>query len=233
MGLPPVADPLGADATSNRLALYALSAHVFRRPRRWPAHHHLTGFLFLDEDTRIDPALERFVAAGEPPVVITFGSMVHADADQTTALLVDAVLRSGRRAVLQRGWSGLGRGALPDVIHSTDFVPHGWLFPRASCVVHAGGAGTTAATLRAGIPTVVVPHWLDQPIWAELARELGCAGAVLPVRALEAEALARAISDTLGSQRCADKARELSAKIAAEDGTAVACTLLEELVRSG
>ena len=228
-GLGPLEDPIGADAISTRLALFAVSEHVFRRPTRWPEHFHLTGYAFLDEAFEPEPALADFLAPG-PPVVITFGSVVHADSQRVTDTLLDAVERSGRRAILQRGWSGLGtRERLPAGLLATGDVPHSWLFARASCVVHACGAGTTAATLRAGVPAVPVPHWLDQPLWARLVRDLHCAEAVLPFGSLEAGALADLIQRTLASTRVVDASAEMGRKLRAEDGLTRIAELLERV----
>lgn len=228
MGLGPLRDPLGLDAISTRLALFAVSQHVVRRAARWPAHYHLTGYFFLDEAHEPDPELVEFLARGERPVVVTFGSLTHERPEEVTALLLDALGRAGCRAILQRGWSELGRGPLPSSVLAADFVPHSWLFPRARCVVHAGGAGTTAAALRAGVPSVVVPHVLDQPLWARIALDLRCAGAVLPFARLTAEDLAAGLERTMSSPTIAEHAARTAEKITAEDGVKMACRLIEQ-----
>jgi UDP:flavonoid glycosyltransferase YjiC (YdhE family) len=145
-----------------------------------------------------------------------------------------AVARTGRRAIVQRGWSGLARpdaspAALPDHVLALDEVPHAWLFPRAACVVHACGAGTTAATLRAGVPAVPVPHWLDQPLWARLVRDLRCAATILPFPSLTETTLADAIEQTLGSPRVLESAATLGEKLRAERGLTRLAELLERV----
>jgi sterol 3beta-glucosyltransferase len=232
-GLGPLEDPIGADAISSRLALFAVSEHVFRRPARWPEHFHLTGYAFLDEPFEPEPALRDFLAAG-PPVVITFGSVVHADSERVTDTLLEAATTAGCRAIVQRGWSGLGmRERLPDGVLALGDVPHSWLFARASAVVHACGAGTTAATLRAGVPAVPVPHWLDQPLWARMVRDLRCAEGVLPFPQLEAGALADLIQRTLASSRVAQASAEMGRKLRAEDGLTLLAQLIEGAARPG
>jgi sterol 3beta-glucosyltransferase len=228
LGLGPLRDPLGLDAISTRLALFAASSHVVRRGARWPAHYHLTGYFFLDEEPQADPDLLAFVERGERPVAVTFGSVTHERPEDVTALVLDAVGQVGCRTILQRGWSGLGRGPTPSGVFAADFIPHAWLFPRAACVVHAGGAGTTAAALRAGAPSVVVPHVLDQPIWAQIALDLGCAGAVIPFARLTATELAAALERTMRSPAVAERASLLAEKIRAEDGVTTACRLIEQ-----
>ncbi|HWO25355.1 MAG TPA: hypothetical protein VNO30_41730 [Kofleriaceae bacterium] len=95
--------------------------------------------------------------------MLSFGSVVHADPGRVTNAVLSALARTGRRAILQRGWSGLAQhGGVSDRVLVLDEVPHAWLFPRAACVVHACGAGTTAATLRVGVPAVPI-SWSEPP----------------------------------------------------------------------
>ncbi|HEX8336240.1 MAG TPA: nucleotide disphospho-sugar-binding domain-containing protein, partial [Pyrinomonadaceae bacterium] len=230
-GLPPLHDPLTADAVSAQLALYAVSKCIVRQKANAPTQH-VTGFFYLEEkDWRPDPALAEFVSGDAACVVVTFGSVVHGDPEKVTDIVVEALNAVGCRGVIQRGWSGLARRDLPAHLLAVDFVPHDWLFKRASCVVHHGGAGTTAAALRAGVPSVIVPHTLDQPIWAEFARALGCAGGVIPFNRLTAENLAAAISATLNNPAHRQAAQKTSAFIGNEDGVQTACGLIEEMVR--
>jgi len=228
-GLPPIAEPLGVDGISPLLALTPVSPHIFPRPAAWPPRHHLTGFWFLDEPCAPDPALQAFLDAGEAPVVLGFGSLAHRDPEAITRILLDAVARAGVRAVIQAGWSGLRHQEPPPGVLFTAFAPHAWLFPRASCVVHGGGAGTTAAALLAGVPTVFVPHWLDQFLWGALARERHLASASIPVRELTAEGLAAAILEARSSPRIREACAETAQAIQAERGVAVAADLLETL----
>jgi sterol 3beta-glucosyltransferase len=233
LGLPPLHHPVTHDANSPQLALYAMSRHVSPPPRDWPAHYHMTGFFFLDdEEWQPDAALAEFVGAGEPAVVVTFGSMTHEDPGALTDLILAAIGRAGCRTIIQQGWSGLAQRTLPPNIHVIDFVPHAWLFSHAACVVHHGGPGTTAAALRAGVPSVFVPHTFDQPIWAELAYSLGYAGPPLPYLEMTADRLGTAIRTTLATPRYHQVAADLSEKIRAEQGVTKARQLIEQLVHN-
>jgi sterol 3beta-glucosyltransferase len=231
-GLPPLHDPLTVDAVSTQLALYAVSRFILRRPAQWPAHRHVTGFFHLDDEKWQPPAsLVEFIAAGEPPLVFTFGSVVHDDPEALTRLVLEVIAATGRRAIIQHGWSGLARQPLPDNVYAAPFTSHSWLFPQAACVVHHGGAGTTAAALRAGVPTVVVPHTLDQPIWAEFARALGCAAAVIPFPQLTYGKLLEGINRCLTVNRYRQAAAKLGEQVRTEQGVLTACQLIEQLVQ--
>jgi sterol 3beta-glucosyltransferase len=229
-GLPPLMHPLTTDANSPQLVLYNMSRDVRPPAANWPAHFHMPGYLLLDDESwQPDAALNDFVAAA-PPVVITFGSMSHADPAALTDLVLAALQAVGCRAVVQQGWSGLAARAAPANVFVADFVPHDWLFPRASCVVHHGGAGTAASVFRAGVPSVFVPHAFDHPLWAALARSAGCAGPPIPYLELTAERLAAALDDTLSDRRYRDAAAALGRRVRAEHGLARARTLIEALV---
>jgi sterol 3beta-glucosyltransferase len=233
LGLPPVTDPIHTDANSPQLALYAIGRFIRQTPSNWPAHHHITGFFFLEEKECVpDPQLVHFLEQGEKPVVITFSSIAHPDPEAMTDLLLEAVDKVGCRAVIQHGWSGLAKNrALPDNVFALGFVQHTWLFPRSACVVHAGGSGNSAATMRAGVPAVVVPHVGDEPMWAEIIRGLGCAGGVIDYRELTAGNLAAALNNTLNNSKLYARAAETAKIIRAEQGVSRARILIEELWR--
>ncbi len=231
-GLPALKDPLFGG--SSQLTLYAVSRHVARPAPGWPAIRHLAGYFFLDEDEgwQPDPALLDFLADGPPPVVISFGSMMPADSEQLTHLVLEAVRHAGCRAIIQEGWAGLATGDLPANVRSVGFVPHSWLFPRAAAVIQHGGAGTSAAAFRAGIPSVFVPHMADQPVWAAIARELGVSGPPVPFARLTAERLGQAIIATVTNPDYARAAAALGAAIRSEDGVGTARLMIERLVES-
>jgi sterol 3beta-glucosyltransferase len=230
VGLKPHSDPFAQATLQARVTLFAASRHTFRRPRSWPPHYHMTGYFFLDEKWEPAADLLRFIDSGPRPVVITFGSMRHSDPSAVTRLLFETVERLGCRAVLQAGWSGLGQGETTQNVHvATGFVPHGWLFARAGCVVHHGAAGTTAAALKAGVPSVIVPHALDQPLWAELMRAFGAAHSVIPFRHLSVERLVEAIDGTLSSTK-SERFFRLAENVRLENGVDRAITLIEQYV---
>jgi sterol 3beta-glucosyltransferase len=230
-GLAPWRDVFFESSHSGLLDLLAVSPLVIPRDPLWPDTYVGTGYWFLDEPSfEPDPDLAAFVAA-EPPVVVTFGSMAGVDARVHTDKLVDGLRRLGRPAVLQAGWANLGEGPLPDHVRRVGFVPHGWLFSRAACVVHHGGAGTSAAALRAGVPQVVVWHMSDQPTWGTLMKRLGVAPAARSHQALEGRWLARTVKGVLANETMRRRASELGAAVRQEDGVGTAVRLIEGVTR--
>lgn len=232
LGLPLLRDAL-TDYTSPQLTIYAMSRQIVPLAATWPAHCHMPGYFFLDDEgDSPDPALMEFIAAGEPPVVFTFGSVVHADAAALTDLIVAATQRMGRRAIIQHGWSGLAAGALPPQIYACGYVPHHKLFPHAACVVHHGSAGTTSEVFRAGVPSIFIPHNADQPLWAQAGRELGCAGRAIPYAQLTAQRLSQALSTTLADPSYSRAAAAVGERVRREQGLKRARELIEALVAS-
>jgi len=236
-GLKPLRDPLTLDANSPQLALYAVSRHIYPQATDRPAHHHLTGYFFLDDESwGPDDELNRLIESGDPPLVISFGSMADADPDLLNDLLTEAIGVVGGRAIIQRGWQhGWGRSSaytFPSGILTVGYVPHTSLFPRARCIVHHGGAGTAAAVFRAGIPSVFVPHGhlFDQYYWALLARDYGCAADPLPYSQLTADKLAAAITQVTSNSSYCQKADALGRKIRSENGVSVAVQMIERLM---
>ena len=155
--------------------IHAYSPTVVPPPSDWPAWYPTTGWLYLDRPSDWAPpaSLTAFLENGEAPVYAGFGSMVDQKAAGLTELVAEALARSGRRGVLATGWGGLEPGLVDDRVLVVDDVPHSWLLPRMSLAVHHGGAGTTGAVVRAGIPHVVVPLFADQHFWARTVEGSG------------------------------------------------------------
>lgn len=200
-------------------SLLLVSPQVIPRPSDWQPQHHITGYLF-DEDTewKPPPNLRHFLATGEKPIYIGFGSMRDRKPEATTRLVLEAVKLTRHRAVLLSGWAGIGVDDMPDDVFLLDYAPHTWLFPQMAAVVHHGGAGTTAAGLRAGVPSVIVPIIADQPFWGRRIYELGAGTAPIPHNKLTVENLAEAIGSATKNSLIRQRASELGEKIASEDG---------------
>jgi UDP:flavonoid glycosyltransferase YjiC (YdhE family) len=119
---------------------------------------------------------------------------------------------------------------LPPAVYPAAIIPHGWLFPRLSAVVHHGGAGTTAAALRAGLPSVIAPLAVDQFFWGERLAAIGVAPPPLPQRSLSAEKLAAALHRAATDAAMRDRARQLGEAIRCEDGIGRAVELIRAQV---
>jgi sterol 3beta-glucosyltransferase len=148
LGLPP-APFFGPYGSMSYPIVYGFSPAVIPKPSDWH-NTQVTGYWYLDEapDWQPPKALLDFLERGAPPIYIGFGSMGSRNPEQTADLILEAIARTGQRAILQSGWGGLSKTNLPDSVLVVDAVPHAWLFPLVAAVVHHGGAGTTAAGLR-------------------------------------------------------------------------------------
>jgi sterol 3beta-glucosyltransferase len=212
--------------------IYGYSRVVVPRPLDWRDGIEVAGYWWPEHPPSWTPPddLERFLAAGRPPVFVGFGSRNPADAARLTATVAAARRQAGVRMVIQAGWADLG-----SALHADDEVlvigeaPHDWLFPRMAAVVHRAGAGTTAAGLRAGVPTVGVPMITDQPFWTKRVHALGAGPKAVPYKSLSAESLGAAISDAVSRDSYRSRAQAVARQLASEDGTLPAIRALERL----
>ncbi|WP_431043109.1 glycosyltransferase [Streptomyces sp. P1-3] len=198
--------------------MHGFSPVLVPRPADWGAGLDVVGTWWphLPPDARLPAAVEEFLDAGPPPVLIGFGSMGGGAGERLSAMATEALRRAGLRGILQSGWAGLA--ASGDDVLTVGEVPHALLFPRMAAVVHHAGAGTTAAALGAGVPAVPVPVTADQPFWARRVAALGAGADPIPYKALTAdrlaEALRRAVHDGTYRERAAAAARRMTT----EDG---------------
>jgi UDP:flavonoid glycosyltransferase YjiC (YdhE family) len=159
--------------------------------------------------------------------------MSHRKPEETAQLVLQALAQAKQRAILLSGWSGLQEIEVPDSVFTIDSIPHAWLFPRVSAVVHHGGAGTTAAGLRAGVPSVVIPFFGDQPFWGQRVAQLGVGPAPIPRKRLTAERLAQAIHQAVTDPAMRQRATNLGCRIRAEDGIARAVGVVQQIQKRG
>src|SRR5262245_52996782 len=201
--------------------VHLFSEAVQPRPADWPAWATVAGFCFLDAPRAWSPPAElvRFLDAGPPPVYVGFGSMTGSDPESLAWLAVEAARKAGQRAVLVRGWGGLGGAHPGEDVFLIDDVPHDWLFPRMAALVHHGGVGTLAAGLRAGRPTVVTSFFGDQPYWGRRVEALGV-GKAIPRWKLTADRLAEAIRAAAGDPKIRRAAAAMGERLRSEDGLA-------------
>jgi sterol 3beta-glucosyltransferase len=142
--------------------------------------------------------------------------------------VLEAVRRSGQRAVLHARWAGLG-GALPPEVYPIRYAPYDWLRPRVAAVVHDGGSGTTGFGFWSGVPSVIVPFGFDQFYWGQRAFEIGVGLRPVPFRALTAKRLATAIQGAVADPGMRQRASALRQKLRSENGVQRAVEIIGRL----
>jgi sterol 3beta-glucosyltransferase len=213
--------------------IYGFSPLVVPPAPDWPANHHVTGGWFLADDPWRPPEqLSRFLDGGPPPVAIGFSSVRESDPEALARLVAAAVRTAGLRGILLVGWSGLRPPALPPHLLCLDQAPHEWLYPRMAGIVHHGGAGTTAAALRAGVPSLAVPFGADQPFWGRRIAELGAGLPPLGRRRIDAGRLAERLERLVSDPRIRAGAARLGELMRREDGVGAAVKLIESYGRN-
>lgn len=236
LGLPPTG--LAGMQQERIPFMYNFSPEVVSTPLDWEPWVRITGYWFLDEgsSSSFTPALAlvKFIAKaredGKRLVYIGFGSIVIDDAASFTEKIVQAVVRADVRCILSKGWSGRldtavsttaksASEALPNSIYAIDKAPHDWLFAQMDAAVHHGGAGTTGASIRAGIPTIIKPFFGDQWFFGQRVEDLGIG---MCLHKIEVDELANALRHITTSVRMCERAKELGEKVRGEDGVKVA-----------
>ncbi|KOX02314.1 UDP-glucose:sterol glucosyltransferase [Streptomyces sp. NRRL B-1140] len=208
--------------------LHGFSERVVPRPKDWRPGLEVAGYWWPHDARALPGDVEEFLSAGPPPVFVGLGSATVPDAGHLSAEIVRALRTAGLRGIIQQGWAGLAAHGDDDVITVGD-LPHALLFPRTAAVVHHAGAGTTAAVLRAGVPTVPVPVQFDGGFWAARLVALGTAPRAVPLRGLTAAALAPALRRATSDPHHRDRAQELARGLAEEDGVAPVLAALDRL----
>ncbi|MFJ5927775.1 glycosyltransferase [Kitasatospora sp. NPDC092948] len=227
--------PLSGPAMRRRLvseqwpALHGFSAALVRRPADWRAGLDVVGNWWPAGTGELPAEVEEFLAAGPAPVFVGFGSMGAGQGERLGRIAVEALRAAGQRGVLQAGWAGLAADGA-DVL-TVGQLDHAALFPRMAAVVHHAGAGTAAAALRAGAPSVPVPVTADQPFWARRLTAIGAAVAPIPFGDLTAERLAAAIRSAVAEPSPREFAAAAAARMAKEDGAGRVVDLVARVTR--
>jgi len=213
-------------------ALHGFSRHIIPRPEDWPETATVTGYWFLNQAEHWNPprSLTEFLSRGEPPVSFGFGSIFGRDPKRVTQIILEAVRRTGVRAVLARGWGGL-EPTDPAQSKSVMFIeaaPHEWLFQKVDAVVHHGGCGTTAAGLLAGKPSIICPFFGDQPFWGGHVARLGVGPSPIPQSKMTVDRLCRAIDIAMNDSTIRENAAVLGRRIRKENGTSNAAAFITQ-----
>lgn len=229
--LPPLAGwPFNGSREKSIPVLYGFSPQVIPKPADWSKDVHVTGFWFLPASDQWQPpaALVDFLTADPPPVFVGFGSVISRRASQLTEMVLEALAMTGQRGVLLSGWGGLTSMELPQNVFMIESAPFDWLFPQMRAAVIHGGIGTTAASMRAGIPTIVVPFTADQFFWGERVSDLGVGPKPVPYRKLSATNLAKAIRQSLEDECMQQRVSAAGQYLRAEDGVSNAIRIVKQ-----
>lgn len=201
---------------------YMWSPHVVPKPKDWGSLVDIVGYCVLNLGSNYQPPEDfiKWIQNGPKPVYIGFGSMPLEDTIKTTDIILEALRNTGQRGILDRGWGDLGTfQEIPEDVFLVAEYPHDWLFPQCAAVVHHGGAGTTAAGLRAGCPTTIVPFFGDQFFWGDRIHQKGLGPAPIPIEQLSVEGLSDAITFMLQPD-VKSRVMELAVLLEKEDGVA-------------
>ena len=187
---------------------------------------HVTGYYFFPYNDAYTPPneLKEFLA-GKPPICISFGSMVHKNAEKVDGIIRESLKRTNNRGIILSGWGSSIRESTSDLLY-LESVPHDWLLPKCKMLIHHGGAGTTSSTLRAGIPQIVVPFMADQPFWGSRVHAVGVATKPIRVNQLSMEKMVSAIAEA-ESKDILERAQVIGQAIRSEDGVMNAVKIIE------
>jgi len=212
--------PFGEMIRHKEPILYGWSPSVLPQPPDWGEWLHTTGYWFLGrpDGWQVPRELTDFLDSGPPPIFIGFGSMNNISAKRLTDIVLQALKLTGQRGILATGWGGMGNADLPDTVFRVGDVPHDWLFRRVGAAIHHGGAGTTSASLRSGVPTLVVPFFADQPFWGWRVAELGLGPEPISHRSLGVKQLARDIRKITSDRDVRARAAAMGRRIRSENG---------------
>lgn len=207
--------------------LCAWSPSLIPPSRDWGPHMHVTGYYFLPRNDAYTPPreLKDFLDAGSRPVCISFGSMVNKDAEKIDAIIRESLKRTNNRGILLSGWGSTHRESTGDLLY-LESAPHDWLLPKCKMLIHHGGAGTTSAALRAGIPQIVIPFMADQPFWGSRVHAVGVAPKPIRVSQLSVEKMVRAMTEA-ESKAILERAQVTGQRIRGEDGVGEVARLVE------
>jgi sterol 3beta-glucosyltransferase len=227
------APPTKLQVLSGMPVIYGYSEQLFRRPKAWPENIQITGNWTIQNEPewKASKELSDFINNGQAPVYIGFGSMKDISKfKEAFEIILETLEISKQRAIVGLGWNSLDwKDTLPEHVFLVDNVPFSWLFPQMAIVVHHGGAGTTAAGLAAGKPTVIIPFNGDQPAWGRRVYELGVGSKPIPRKKLTAAKLAGAIKYSLDEKIIAN-ASALGKKIRIESGVASAVSIIDDFM---
>lgn len=230
LGLPLLNEREYMKRAKKTLTLHTYSSKIVPQPLDWPSNFYTTGYCFLDEDNewQAPTELKEFLDTDQVVISVGFGSMTGRNREHFSKQVLEAIEKVGCKAILLSGWSGIKNTKVARQIFEINNVPHTWLFPKVKAVVHHGGAGTTAAGLKAGKPTVIVPHLGDQPFWGERIVQLGLGPKPIARPKLTTTKLAEAIRQAINDHQIEQNAKIFAKELEKEDGLKQTIKLIEK-----
>lgn len=228
----PFRNPFKSACLQHTPILYGYSHHVIPRPADWDANTYVTGYWFLDYFNQWAPpqSLIDFLNNGPPPVYIGFGSMSNRNPEGTAHTIFQVLDSVKQRGIILSGWGGLQTNDAPDHVYLVESVPFAWLFPKVAAVIHHGGAGTTAEVLRAGVPSITIPFFGDQPYWGSRVASLGVGSTPIPFKHLTEERLVHTIKTVITDKKIRQQAGDIGVQIQAENGVACAVEIIQSFI---
>jgi len=208
--------------------MLSVSPTVVPKPADWPDEASVPGYWFLDSDAGWTPPadLVAFIGSGPPPVAVGFGSLVVGDSQRLLGEMLAGIRSSGHRVVLVTGRTGFGVAPADD-LYVIEAVPNHWLYPQMAAVIHHGGAGTTAAGLRAGTPTIITPVMGDQTFWGKRVAAIGAGPDPLPAKKISASAIESRVRRVMQDRMIAERVAAIGDSIRSEDGIGSAIATIE------
>jgi sterol 3beta-glucosyltransferase len=222
---------LNIPAPGDPAILYAFSPILLPKPLDWPQNVVVTGQWALEQKSEWQPSktLVDFLNQGQPPVYLGFGSMISQNPENILKIFKNALASTGQRGIFASGWSGVKENVILDEnIYYLEDAPHEWLFPQVSLAIHHGGIGTTISSLKAGLPSIVVPFNYDQPFWGERVAQSGAGPKPIPFKRLHAENLACSIRAILEDPDYRINAARIGQQLRSENGIDVAVDLIKQ-----
>jgi UDP:flavonoid glycosyltransferase YjiC (YdhE family) len=215
------------------LILCGYSPLLITRPADWNARIRITGSWIPGplEGWQPENELVEFLQAGPAPIYIGFGSASSYQPVATVEMVAEALAQIGQRAILLVDPDAYRTHKLSDTLYLTTGTAHDWLFPQMQAIVYHGGAGTTAASLRAGVPALVVPFIAEQKFWGTQVARIGVGPRPISRMQLTAPRLARALQTLLHNSAMRRRAREIAAHLRYEQGVAQAIQAINTLER--
>jgi UDP:flavonoid glycosyltransferase YjiC (YdhE family) len=209
--------------------LYGFSASVIPKPADWGENTYICGYWFLERPKPWQPSDEliSFLESGVPPLYIGMENIRYPSQEALLKLILKALEISNQRALLFIGGREVDRHGLPHSVLLVNAVPHDWLFPHVSAVIHHGGAGTTGSALRAGVPSFGIPGFFDQPFWSRRIHEIGAGLPPIQPQRLTPQHLASAMHQLVNDNNLRDRSARLGEELRRENGIERAIEVIE------